>query len=117
MAASHRDLCGLYHGTPFAALTVDERLEIVRRASNTLQRVLLEDGLALVAPEEGVHRVVHLAHDVGRRTGRRYDRLPRGRLESPESPLLHPPHIGHLHHTPPRRHPTRTHLAPGPHPH
>src|SRR5215216_859110 len=75
--ASHGDLCGFDHGTPFGAFAVDESLEIVRRAPDALQRVLLEDGLALVTPEEGVHRMVHLAHDVGRRTGRSYDRIPR----------------------------------------
>src|SRR6266540_3309066 len=49
---------------------------------NTLQRVLLDDDLALVALQKGVHRIVHLAHDVGRRTGRSYDRVPRGCLKT-----------------------------------
>src|SRR5712671_4661025 len=84
-AASHRDLRGLDHGPPFGAFAVDERLEIVRRATDALQRVLLENGLALVALQEGVHRMVHLAHDVGRRAGRSYDRVPRSRLESLEA--------------------------------
>src|SRR3954447_18395203 len=83
--ALHRDLCRLDHGTPFGAFAVDECLEIVRRAADALQRVLLEDGLALVAPDEGIYGIVHLAHDVRRRTGRCYDRIPRGRFKSLEA--------------------------------
>src|SRR6185503_345151 len=81
-AASHRDLCGLDHGTPFGAFAVDERLEVIRRAADALQRVLLKNGLALVTPEKGVHCIVHLAHDVLRRAGGSDDRIPGGRLEA-----------------------------------
>src|SRR5829696_2238401 len=91
--ASHRDLCRLDHGTPFGAFAVDEGLEIVRRAADALQRVLLEDGLALVTSDEGIYGIVHLAHDVRRRTGWRYDCIPRGRLEAFETCLLHGRHI------------------------
>src|SRR5215217_9606188 len=94
--ASHRDLCRLDHGTPFGAFAVDECLEIVRRAANALQRVLLEDGLALVAPEKGIHGAVHLAHDVRRRTGWSYDRIPSGRFKSLEAGFLYSGHIGQL---------------------
>src|SRR3954464_15884747 len=93
-AASHRDLRGLDHGTPFGAFAVDECLEVFRGAPNPLQRVLFEHGLALVALQEGIHCMVHLAHDVRRRSGRGYDRVPRRRLESLEARFLHRRHTG-----------------------
>src|SRR3954453_1777625 len=86
--ASHRDLCSLDHGTPFGAFAVDECLEVFRGAPNPLQRVLFEPGLVPVAVQEGIHCIGLLAHDVGRRSGRSYDRVPRGGLESPEASFL-----------------------------
>src|SRR5882724_1400079 len=66
----HRDLCSLDHRPPFGEFASDESLEVFRSASDTLQGVLRQDGLAPLAFQEGVHHSVHLADDVLRRTGR-----------------------------------------------